>query len=116
MWGRREKHGKATVVESALALVLMGILAGAVGGLAIGLVTSPRLPLLRPLRPLNDAFFRQDRQVPQFLPLVLLDSVGPFREKQTYRRWLQSAEVAAFHARCTCLVVFGTPPSMLAQR
>jgi hypothetical protein len=32
--------GKATILESVPALVLMGILAGAVGGLAIGLVTS----------------------------------------------------------------------------
>jgi|HubBroStandDraft_6_1064221.scaffolds.fasta_scaffold135754_2 hypothetical protein len=30
---------KATLIESTLALALMGIIAGAVGGLAIGLVT-----------------------------------------------------------------------------
>jgi hypothetical protein len=35
-------RGKATLVESALALALMGILAGAIGGLAIGIVTSPK--------------------------------------------------------------------------
>jgi hypothetical protein len=33
---------KATLVESALVLALMGILAGAIGGLAIGAVTSPK--------------------------------------------------------------------------
>jgi hypothetical protein len=33
-------RGKATVVESTIVLVLLGILAGAVGGLAIGTVTS----------------------------------------------------------------------------
>jgi hypothetical protein len=41
MWGRRSR-GKATVLESALALVLMSVVAGAVGGLAIGIVTSPK--------------------------------------------------------------------------
>jgi hypothetical protein len=35
-------RGKATLVESALVLALMGILAGAIGGLAIGVVTSPK--------------------------------------------------------------------------
>jgi hypothetical protein len=35
-------RGKATLVESAVVLVLMGILAGAIGGLAIGVVTSPK--------------------------------------------------------------------------
>jgi hypothetical protein len=35
-------RGKATLVESALVLALMGIVAGAIGGLAIGLVTSPK--------------------------------------------------------------------------
>jgi hypothetical protein len=35
-------RGKATLVESALALALMGILAGAIGGLAIGIATSPK--------------------------------------------------------------------------
>jgi len=34
--------GKSSLVESALVLALMGILAGAVGGLAIGVVTSPK--------------------------------------------------------------------------
>ncbi|MGA8761868.1 MAG: hypothetical protein WB562_03180 [Candidatus Sulfotelmatobacter sp.] len=33
-------RGKATLVESAIVLALMGILAGAIGGLAIGAVTS----------------------------------------------------------------------------
>jgi hypothetical protein len=36
------RRGKATLVESTLLLALMGILAGAVGGLAIGVVTSPK--------------------------------------------------------------------------
>jgi hypothetical protein len=35
-------RGKATLIESALALALMGILAGAIGGLVIGIVTSPK--------------------------------------------------------------------------
>ena len=35
-------RGKATLVESALVLALMGILAGAIGGLAIGFATSPK--------------------------------------------------------------------------
>jgi hypothetical protein len=35
-------RGKATLVESALVLALMGIVAGAIGGLAIGVVTSPK--------------------------------------------------------------------------
>jgi hypothetical protein len=35
-------HGKVTLVESALVLALMGILAGAIGGLAVGVATSPR--------------------------------------------------------------------------
>jgi hypothetical protein len=34
--------GKATLVESTLLLALMGILAGAIGGLAIGVATSPK--------------------------------------------------------------------------
>jgi hypothetical protein len=34
--------GKATLVESALVLILLGILAGAVGGLAVGVVTMPK--------------------------------------------------------------------------
>ena len=36
------KGGNSTLVESALVLALMGILAGAVGGLAVGVVTSPK--------------------------------------------------------------------------
>jgi hypothetical protein len=35
-------RGKATLVESTLLLALMGILAGAIGGLAIGVATSPK--------------------------------------------------------------------------
>ena len=35
-------RGKATLVESALLLALMGILAGAIGGLAVGAATSPK--------------------------------------------------------------------------
>jgi hypothetical protein len=35
-------RGKATLVESTIVLALMGILAGAIGGLAIGVVTSPK--------------------------------------------------------------------------
>jgi hypothetical protein len=35
-------RGKATLVESAIVLALMGILAGAIGGLGIGLATSPK--------------------------------------------------------------------------
>jgi hypothetical protein len=34
--------GRVTLVESALFLALMGILAGAIGGLAIGVATSPK--------------------------------------------------------------------------
>ena len=36
------RRGSSTLVESALVLVLMGILAGAVGGLAVGLATNPK--------------------------------------------------------------------------
>jgi hypothetical protein len=36
------KRGSSTLVESALVLAFMGILAGAIGGLAIGLATSPK--------------------------------------------------------------------------
>jgi type II secretory pathway pseudopilin PulG len=36
---RGNNRGKGTLLESTLALALMGIVAGAVGGLAIGLVT-----------------------------------------------------------------------------
>jgi hypothetical protein len=35
-------RGKATLVESALVLALMGILAGAIGGLAVGVATAPK--------------------------------------------------------------------------
>jgi uncharacterized YccA/Bax inhibitor family protein len=35
-------HGKPTLVESTLLLALMGILAGALGGLAVGVVTTPK--------------------------------------------------------------------------
>jgi hypothetical protein len=35
-------RGKASLLESALVLALMGIVAGAIGGLAIGIVTSPK--------------------------------------------------------------------------
>lgn len=35
-------RGKATLVESAIVLALMGILAGAIGGLAVGAATSPK--------------------------------------------------------------------------
>jgi len=34
--------GKATLAESALVLVFLGILAGAIGGLAVGVVTMPK--------------------------------------------------------------------------
>lgn len=34
--------GRATLVESTFALILMGILAGALGGLAIGVASSPK--------------------------------------------------------------------------
>jgi hypothetical protein len=33
---------KATLFESAIVLALMGILAGAIGGLAVGVATSPK--------------------------------------------------------------------------
>jgi hypothetical protein len=36
------KRGNATFVEGTLVLALMGILAGAIGGLAVGIVTSPK--------------------------------------------------------------------------
>ncbi|MFZ0535442.1 MAG: hypothetical protein WA261_05580 [Candidatus Sulfotelmatobacter sp.] len=35
-------RGSSTLVESALVLALMGILAGAIGGLAVGVATSPK--------------------------------------------------------------------------
>ncbi|MFY9743735.1 MAG: hypothetical protein WA252_19640 [Candidatus Sulfotelmatobacter sp.] len=34
--------GRARLLESALVLALMGILAGAIGGLAVGVVTGPK--------------------------------------------------------------------------
>jgi type II secretory pathway pseudopilin PulG len=36
------KRGGSTLVESVLVLALMGILAGAIGGLAIGITTNPK--------------------------------------------------------------------------
>jgi hypothetical protein len=36
---RGNNHKKGTLIESTLALVLMGIVAGTVGGLAIGIVS-----------------------------------------------------------------------------
>jgi hypothetical protein len=35
-------RGKATLVQSSLVLILMGILAGVAGGLAVGLATAPK--------------------------------------------------------------------------
>jgi type II secretory pathway pseudopilin PulG len=35
-------RGSSTLVESVLVLALMGILAGAIGGLAIGITTNPK--------------------------------------------------------------------------
>jgi type II secretory pathway pseudopilin PulG len=35
-------RGSSTLVESVLVLALMGILAGAIGGLAVGVATSPK--------------------------------------------------------------------------
>ena len=35
-------RGKATLIESTLLLALMGIIAGAIGGLAVGVVTTPK--------------------------------------------------------------------------
>jgi len=35
-------RGKPSLVESALILALMGILAGAIGGFAVGAVTGPK--------------------------------------------------------------------------
>jgi len=35
-------RGKATLVESVVVLALMGIIAGTLGGLAVGVVTSPK--------------------------------------------------------------------------
>ena len=34
--------GKARLLESGLVLALLGILAGAIGGLAVGVVTAPK--------------------------------------------------------------------------
>lgn len=36
------KRGGSTLVESIFVLALMGILAGAIGGLAIGITTNPK--------------------------------------------------------------------------
>jgi hypothetical protein len=35
-------RGSSSLIESVLVLALMGILAGAIGGLAVGIVTSPK--------------------------------------------------------------------------
>jgi hypothetical protein len=35
-------RGSSSLVESVLVLALMGILAGAIGGLAVGVATSPK--------------------------------------------------------------------------
>ena len=35
-------RGKASLVESVVVLALMGIVAGAIGGLAVGVVTNPK--------------------------------------------------------------------------
>jgi hypothetical protein len=35
-------RGSSTLVESVLVLALMGILAGAIGGLAVGVATGPK--------------------------------------------------------------------------
>jgi hypothetical protein len=40
--GAMSAHGKKTLIENTLALALMGILAGVLGGLAIGVATSPK--------------------------------------------------------------------------
>jgi hypothetical protein len=37
-------RGSSSLMESVLVLALMGILAGALGGLAIGVATSPKAP------------------------------------------------------------------------
>jgi hypothetical protein len=36
------KRGSSSLIESALVLALMGVLAGAVGGLAVGIITTPK--------------------------------------------------------------------------
>lgn len=36
------KRGNSTLIESALLLALMGIVAGAIGGFAVGFATSPK--------------------------------------------------------------------------
>ncbi|MGD0989408.1 MAG: hypothetical protein ABR874_16470 [Candidatus Sulfotelmatobacter sp.] len=36
------RRGKSSLIESALVLALMGIVAGAVGGFAVGIVTTPK--------------------------------------------------------------------------
>jgi hypothetical protein len=38
------KRGNSALLESTLLLALMGLVAGAVGGLAIGVATSPKAP------------------------------------------------------------------------
>jgi hypothetical protein len=42
------KRGKKTLVESTLLLALMGVVAGAIGGLAIGVMTSPKATTTTP--------------------------------------------------------------------
>jgi hypothetical protein len=42
VWGEFMSTGKARLLESGLVLALLGILAGAIGGLAVGLVTAPK--------------------------------------------------------------------------
>jgi hypothetical protein len=37
-----QRRGNSTLMESTLVLALMGILAGAVGGLVVGVVTGPK--------------------------------------------------------------------------
>jgi hypothetical protein len=38
----RSGRGKSTFIENTLLLALMGILAGAIGGFAVGVVTTPK--------------------------------------------------------------------------
>jgi hypothetical protein len=38
------KRGNSTLLESTLLLALMGLVAGAVGGLGVGIATSPKAP------------------------------------------------------------------------
>ena len=36
------RRGNSSLIESALVLALMGILAGAIGGFAVGIITTPK--------------------------------------------------------------------------